>query len=318
MVSRVVVLADDGVMPFEMSLAGRVFGTAADGDGNPLYDVKVCTSDGAPVTASGGFDVVPRHGPDTLRHADLVVVAPSAQHATLTPDGPPSPLAAALGAVPAHARIASICLASYVLAAAGHLDGRTATTHWAAADHFARTFPRVTVDPGALYVDEGRYLTAAGATSGIDLMLHLIRAEYGSAVANDVARRCVVPSWRDGGQLQYIAQPVPEFDGDDLAPTLEWARDHLGDPLTVDTLARHARVSRRTFTRRFREATGTSPMAWLLDQRTEYAKLLLETTAYPVDDVAHRAGFGTGSALRKQLRLKHGVSPSSYRRAYRR
>lgn len=316
MPGSVVVVVDHGVMPFEMSLPGRVFGTANDSAGAPLYDVQICTLDGRPVTAAGGFDVAPRHDASVVRTADVVVVAPSAHHAELTPDGPPPDLATVLDEAPPHARIASVCLASYVLAAAGHLDGRSATTHWIAAEQFARTFPAVHVRADALYVDEGRFPTSAGATSGIDMMLHMLRTEHGSAVANDVARRCVVPSWRDGGQLQYIAQPIPDVDADDLAATLEWARDRLGDPLTVDDLARHARMSRRTFTRRFRTATGTSPIAWLLAQRTEYAKLLLESTDRTVDDVAHRAGFGSASALRKHLRHRFGVSPTDHRRAF--
>lgn len=313
----VVVLADQGVKSFELSLAGRVFGTAADEDGRPLYDVEVCTVDGAPITTSDGFDLVPRRDAGAIADADLVVVAPAAHHAELTPDSPRTPIAEALDMAPPHAQIASVCISSYVLAAAGCLDGRSATTHWIAATHFAQTFPQIRVDADALYVDEGRFLTSAGASSGIDMMLYLLRSHHGSAVANDVARRCVVPSWRDGGQLRYIAQTLPEFDADDLAPTLDWARERLAQPLTVDGLARHAGLSRRTFTRRFRDTTGTSPMAWLLDQRTEYAKLLLETTDRTVDDIAHRAGFGTGSAFRKQLHLKYDVSPTAYRRAFR-
>ncbi|MFT4087643.1 MAG: helix-turn-helix domain-containing protein [Gordonia sp. (in: high G+C Gram-positive bacteria)] len=315
-VQRVAVIADHRVMPFELSLAGRVLGTAVDSRGRELYDIRVCTADGRPAATTGGFDVTPRYGPEAVADADLVVVPPAPHHPELTRDGAPSPLQEVLTTAREDARIATVCLGSYVPASLGWLDGRSATTHWVCVDHFAERFPDVDVDPQALYVDEGRLLTSAGATAGIDMLLHIVRSDHGSAVANDVARRCVVPSWRDGGQLQYIAHPVRELTESGLDATLAWALDRLAEPLGIDDLAGHARMSRRTFTRRFRAVTGTSPTAWLLDKRTDYAKLLLETTEQPIDDVAHAAGFGSASALRKHLRAHAGVSPSAYRKSF--
>ena len=204
-----------------------------------------------------------------------------------------------------------------VLAAAGLLDGRRATTHWSHAEQFRALYPQVDLDEQALFVDEGDVLTSAGLAAGMDLCLHVVRNDHGSEVANHVARYCVVPPWRDGGQAQFIEQPVPEPAVDSTAPVRDWALQHLAEPLDIATLAGHARMSVRTFTRRFRAETGSSPGAWLATQRVRHAQRLLETTDLPIDEVAVRAGLGTSTSLRQHLRRVADVSPSAYRRTFR-
>ncbi|MGW4298023.1 GlxA family transcriptional regulator, partial [Micromonospora chersina] len=215
------------------------------------------------------------------------------------------------------ARIMSICTGAFVLAAAGLLDRRRATTHWAYADRFRRFHPHVDLDPDVLFVDGGDVLTSAGVAAGIDLCLHVIRTDHGSAVANRSARRCVVPPWREGGQSQYIERPVPRTAETGTAATREWARQRLHEPVALRELAAHARMSVRTFTRHFRSETGLSPAQWLLQQRTEHARLLLETTDLTVDQIARHAGFGTTAALRQHFHSRVGVAPTAYRRAFR-
>jgi transcriptional regulator GlxA family with amidase domain len=211
----------------------------------------------------------------------------------------------------------SICTGAFVLAAEGLLDGRPATTHWAWADQFRRLYPDVELRPDVLFVDDGDVLTSAGVGAGIDLCLHAIRNDFGSDVANRTARRCVVPPWRDGGQSQFIERPVPVTGDTGTAATRAWALQRLDEPLDLRSLARHARMSVRTFTRRFREETGSSPAEWLALQRVEHARRLLETTDLPIDAVARRAGFGTAVSLRQRLHATIGVAPSAYRRTFR-
>lgn len=211
----------------------------------------------------------------------------------------------------------SICTGAFLLAAAGLLDGLRATTHWAYADQFRRLHPGVELDPEVLFIDCGDVLTSAGVAAGIDLCLHVVRTDHGSEVANRAARRCVVPPWRDGGQAQYIERPVPRNPDTGTAATREWARQRLDEPVALRELAAHARMSVRTFTRHFRSETGLSPARWLLQQRTDHARLLLETTDLSVEAVARRSGFGTAAALRQRLHERVGVSPSAYRRAFR-
>ncbi len=215
------------------------------------------------------------------------------------------------------ARIVSVCTASYVLAAAGLLDGRRATTHWNEAEHFQRAFPRVEVDADVLFVDGGRVLTAAGVAAGVDLCLHLLRRDHGSAVANRVARLCVVPPWREGGQAQFIDRPVPEEAQSSTSATRAWALARLGRPLALAELARHAGMSVRTFSRRFREEVGMTPGQWLTRQRIEHARRLLEVTDLPVDRIAEEAGLGTGASLRRHMALAIGVAPLAYRQTFR-
>ncbi|MFE0177104.1 GlxA family transcriptional regulator [Streptomyces sp. NPDC059002] len=313
---RVAVLALDGVYAFELGIPSRVFGTALDDRRRPLYDVVVCAVDGGPVRTDSGFTVAVEHGPEALERADTVVIPPTRDFDRGAADELPGPVAAALARIRPGTRIVSFCNASYVLAAAGLLDGRPATTHWQVARDFQRAFPRIKVDADVLFVDDGDVLTAAGVAAGIDLCLHIVRADHGAAVANHVARVCVVPPWRDGGQAQYIERPVPEPTLATTAATRAWALERLQEPLPLGELAAHARMSLRTFTRRFQEEVGMSPGRWLTGQRIELARQLLESSDLPVDVVAHRAGFGTGNSLRQHMRSVLGVSPAAYRRTF--
>jgi transcriptional regulator GlxA family with amidase domain len=306
---RVVVLALDGVYPFELGIPSRILG-AADG----RYEVLTCTVDGRPVPTNADFTIGVEHGPEALETADTVVIAPVSPlrvSAELT-----APLAAALARIRPEARIVSICTGAFVLAAAGLLDGRRATTHWQLAEHFRRMFPHIDLDPDVLFVDDGRVLTSAGAASGVDVCLHLVRKDHGSDLANKVARRCVVPPFRDGGQAQYIEQPVPETGAASTAATRAWALERLGEPLTLADLAAHARMSLRTFARRFHDEVGLSPGRWLIQQRVAHARQLLESSDLTVDQIAGRVGFATGASLRQHLHASIGVSPQAYRRTF--
>ncbi|MEV4092544.1 GlxA family transcriptional regulator [Streptosporangium saharense] len=314
---RVLVLALEGVYPFELSIPVRIFGTAAGHDGEPLYEVVTCSLDGGPVTTSADFTITVAHGSEALRSADTLVIPPFAYGPGRERDRLPDALRQALALLPAEARIVSICAASYVLAAAGLLDGRPATTHWNEADHFQRSFPQVQVDANVLFVDDGRILTGAGVAAGIDLCLHLVRRDHGSEIANRVARLCVVPPWREGGQAQYIDHPVPEPSAATTAATRHWALRQLHRPLTLAELAQNAGMSVRTFCRRFHDEMGMPPGQWLTRQRVEHARRLLETTDLPVDQVAAHAGFGTAASLRQHLTATIGIPPSTYRQAFR-
>jgi transcriptional regulator GlxA family with amidase domain len=315
---RVVVLALDGVIPFELGIPSRIFGAALGADAAPLYDVITCTLDGRPVASAAGFTISVTHGLDVLESADTVVIPPSDAHVPIRDHGRlDARLANALTRIPPQARIASICTASYVLAAAGLLDGRPATTHWQESMAFQRTFPQVRLDADVLFVDDGRVLTSAGAASGVDMCLHLVRRDHGTEVANRVARRCVVPPWRHGGQAQYIEQPVPDPTAASTTLTRAWALDQLRRPLTLAELAEHARMSVRTFSRRFRAETGMAPGRWVIRQRVALACRLLETSDLPIDQIAERTGFATSGTLRLHLRTAIGVSPATYRRTFR-
>jgi transcriptional regulator GlxA family with amidase domain len=309
---RVAVLALDGVIPFELSIPSRIFGAAFTDDYVPRYEVLTCTIDGGPVTTAADFTISVPHDASVLADVDTVVV-PSPIGVVPTP---PAAVLAALASVRPGTRLVSICLGAFVLAAAGVLDGRPATTHWQHADQLRERFPAVLVQPDVLFVDDGDVLTSAGAAAGLDLCLHMVRRDHGSTVANQVARRCVVPPWRDGGQAQYVERPVAEATQASTAEPRAWAMARLGQPLTLDDLATRAGMSRRTFTRRFREEVGLSPGQWLTGQRVELARELLEATDLPVDTVANRAGFGTAAALRHHLRAALDTSPITYRRTF--
>ncbi|HEY1174674.1 MAG TPA: helix-turn-helix domain-containing protein, partial [Phytomonospora sp.] len=265
------------------------------------------------------FAITPDHGPEILDTADTIVIPPA--HDDTDPvyrTGELRPaLAAALARVRPGTRVMSICVASYYLAAAGLLDGRRAATHWHSAEHFRGLFPRVAVDADVLFVDDGDLLTSAGVASGVDACLHLIRRDHGSEIANLAARRCVVPPHRDGGQAQYIERPVPPAPDTGTAATRAWALARLDRATTLEELAAHARMSRRTFTRRFRDETGDSPARWLAAQRLDAARRLLESTDLAVDQIAVRTGFGTGTSLRQHMRAAVGVAPGAYRRTFR-
>ncbi|MFJ8041457.1 GlxA family transcriptional regulator [Kitasatospora sp. NPDC096147] len=314
---RVVTLALDGVYPFELSIPNRIFGVAAGPDGAPLYEVVTCSLDGGPVRTEADFTVQVPHGPEVIRTADTLVIPPFTCETGSEQDWLPQELARALTLLRPGARIVSICTASYVLAAAGLLDDRPATTHWTDAGEFQRAYPRVRVDADVLFVDNGEVLTAAGSAAGINLCLHLIRRDHGSEAANRVARLCVVPPWREGGQAQYIERPVPEAEEASTAATRAWALTNLHRPLPLAELAAHARMSVRTFCRRFKDETGVPPGQWLIRQRVDHARRLLETTDLPVDQVAHQAGFGTAVSLRQHLATTIGVAPLAYRHSFR-
>ena len=261
--------------------------------------------------------MVPDHDASILAEADTVVipgtrVAGPRQHGVL-----PQEIGDALALVPARTRIMSICTGAFVLAAAGVLDGRPATTHWAYADQFRELYPKVLLNEDVLFVDDDDVLTSAGLGAGVDLCLHVIRRDHGTEVANRAARYCVVPPWREGGQSQYIDRHVPEAGTEGTAPTRAWALRQLHTPIDLAALATHARMSVRTFSRRFRAETGMSPGSWLIKQRIEHARHLLETTDLPVDEVAERAGLGTGASLRQHMRAALGVSPLAYRKTFR-
>jgi transcriptional regulator GlxA family with amidase domain len=313
---EVAVLALETTVAFELGLPHAFLGGAVDADGQPLYRVRVASVDGGPVRTSAGYLVQPDHDLRLLETADTVIV-PGVYGGPQEDGVIPPLLADALTRAATHARVVSICTGAFVLAAAGLLDGRRATTHWMHAAAFAGFFPQVDLDPDVLFVDEGDVLTSAGNAAGIDLLLHLLRRDHGSDVATSVARRRVVSPWRDGGQSQFIERPLPDPDGPGTAETRAWALTRLGEPLTLAELSGHARMSVRTFTRRFRQETGLSPQRWLTQQRVTLARHLLESTDTPVERVAEAAGFGTTASLRQHLHAAIGVAPLAYRRTFR-
>jgi transcriptional regulator GlxA family with amidase domain len=319
---RVAVLALDQVVAFDLGTPPQVFGAARAPDGEPLYEVLVCTPGGRPVRSAAGFQVVADHGLEALEGADTVIVAGIFDQVLFRDGRLALEVRAGLRAAAARGvRIMSICTGAFVLAAAGLLDGRPATTHWHYTEQFRRLFPAVRLDPDVLYVDDGDVLTSAGVAAGVDLCLHVVRNDHGSVVANRAARRCVVPSWRAGGQSQFIPQTIMATGVDSpragTAGAREWALQCLDQRLDLRSLAEQAQMSVRTFTRRFRAETGVSPARWIAMQRVEAARQLLETTDLPIDAVAHNAGFGTGAALRQQLSNALGVAPSAYRNTFR-
>ncbi|MFC8427436.1 GlxA family transcriptional regulator [Streptomyces sp. NPDC057253] len=306
---RVAVLVLDGAYPFEVGIPARILG-AVEGH----YEVEVCSADGEPVETNAGFALAVRHGPELLESADTVVIAPT-DPTRLTRELA-APVAAALTRVRPGARLTSICTGGFVLAAAGLLDGRTATTHWECAPLFRRWYPHIRLDEGVLFVDDGDVLTSAGAAAGVDLCLHLIRLDHGIRLANTAARRCVVPPFREGGQAQYIERPIPDEDSDSTSATRQWALEHLGEPLTLPQLAQHAHMSLRTFSRRFRDETGVTPRQWLIKQRLDRARHLLESSHMSIDRIAGEIGFATAASLRQLMNAELGVSPLAYRRTF--
>jgi transcriptional regulator GlxA family with amidase domain len=316
---RVVVLAMDGLVPFEMGIPQRIFGKARDATGRRLYDVVTCSvRQPGPVATDADFRVLVENGPQALATADTVVVPASYELGPVFEEGRLTPeLTSALAHVVPGTRLVSICTGSYVLAAAGLLDGRPATTHWAHAEHFQRLFPKVRVDADVLFVDDGDVLTSAGVAAGVDLCLHVVRRDHGSAVANEVARRTVVPPHRDGGQAQYVRRPLPPSQQATTATARAWALERLHRPILLRDMAGQQAMSVRTFTRRFRDETGVSPGQWLTRQRVERARQLLESTNLPIERVADDSGFGTAQSMRQHLQAALGVTPTAYRRTFR-
>ncbi|MEV6299587.1 helix-turn-helix domain-containing protein [Actinoplanes sp. NPDC051861] len=316
MTHRIVMLALDGVVPFDLGVPPQIFGAARDADRNRLYDLIVCGA--GPIRTEVGFTVVPDHGLEALSVADTVLV-PGIHTGGPVIDGTLDlPVSRALRAASLRgARIVSICTGASVLAAAGLLDGRPAATHWAWAKRIGGLYPQVKWDFDVLFVDDGDVLTSAGVGAGVDLCLHIVRTDHGADVANRAARRCVVPPWRDGGQAQFIERPVPAAAGTGTDATRTWVLERLAEPVTLEEMAGHARMSVRTFTRRFRDETGLSPRQWLLRRRVEHARILLESTDLGVEAVARRSGLGSATALRQHLHATIGVAPSAYRRTFR-
>jgi transcriptional regulator GlxA family with amidase domain len=309
--STVALAVTDGMLHFELSLAYEVFGAAPDGVAGPWYDVAACGPDAVRV---GRFRLEPDCGLDQLPRADTVIVPGWAD----VDEDPPADLVDAVRAAhEAGARVASLCTGAFVLAAAGLLDGRRATTHWAHTEVLAARYPQVEVDPDVLYVDNGSVLTSAGKAAAMDLCLHLVRLDRGSAIANAVARRLVVPPHRAGGQAQFVTTPVPARDDHPLAALFPWVIERLEHPLTVEDLARQARMSSRNLSRHFRAATGTTPLQWLLTQRIRRAQELLEATDDSVDAIAEATGMGTAATLRRHFNRTVGVPPDTYRRTFR-
>lgn len=316
MLRNVAVAACDGVAPFELGVLCEVFGLDRTAQGLPGYDFAVCAVDPPPLRTKAGFLIDTPHGVDRLAEADLVAVV---AWSGATDEVPEALRQALRDAVARGARVMSVCSGAFALAAAGLLDGRRATTHWMYADELARRYPRVTVDPGVLYVDEGPVLTSAGTAAGIDLCLHVVRQEQGATVANAIARRMVVPPHRDGGQAQYVEAPVPApRRADELGGVLAYAVAHLDRPLSVDELAARALMSPRTFTRRFRAVTRTTPHRWVLGQRILHAQRLLEQGELSVEQVARRCGFGSAATLRAQFARWRSTSPRAYRHTFHR
>ena len=308
-------LAFDGVSLFHLSVPGIVFAGETSNEGSPLYDIQYCASTTGRIHSDQGIAIDVTLGLEAMETADIVIV-PAWNHPE---QGTPPTVAEALQR--AHrrgAQVVGLCLGAFVLGDSGLLDGRSSTTHWAFRDLFVQRFPETVFLPDVLYVDDGNAVTSAGTVAAIDCCLNLVRQRFGADVANRIARRLVTPPHRQGGQAQYVEQPVPSLPSEHRLPgVLDWARTHLAQPLAVDDLADVARMSRRTFTRRFRELTGTTVIKWLASERVSKAQQLLETTDLPIEQVATAVGFGSALSLRQKFAEQIHTSPSAYRQAFR-
>ena len=312
MIRSVAVPVLDQVFAFELGVLCEVFGIdRPDEPEIPSFDFALCTPEPGPIRTVSGFDVVVEHGLDRLQTADLVALPAIRRDVEV----PPALVDGLRAAAARGARIMSICSGAFVLGAAGLLDGRDCTTHWTYAAELARRFPAARVNPDVLYVDCDGILTSAGTAAGIDASLYLIRQEFGARAANRLARRMVMPPHREGGQRQYVDQPVP-VEADTLAGTLEWLLANLDEEVSVEDLARRAHLSARTFARRFRAETGTTPHHWLTGQRVLAAQRLLEDTEQPVETVADLVGFGSAAVLRHHFTRRVGTTPTDYRRTF--
>lgn len=305
----VAVLAYDGLCTFEFAIAVEIFGLPRPELGPDWYRFAVHAVDSGPLRATGGIRIsAPRR--NALATADTVVIPGWCDPDT---EPPPALLRALRRAHDRGARLLSICSGAFVLAATGLLDGRRATTHWLYADRLRERYPRIQVDPDVIYVDEGELLTSAGSSAGIDLCLHLVRRDYGATVANQIARRLVVPAHREGGQAQFVEKPMPARERDALAPLLDRIRARLDEAWPVSRMAAAVHMSERNFLRHFRGATGSSPGEWLIGERVAHARRLLETTAQPIEIVAAHCGFGSPATLRHHFVARLGLSPQRYR-----
>lgn len=308
----VAVLLPPQPTPFEYGVLCEVFGIDRTDDGVPAFDFRVCAQRaGEPMPTTNGLSILSPFGYADAVGADVVAVT-----ATRARDFPPELLAAVRRARADGATLLSLCSGAFVLAAAGVLDGRRATSHWFHAEQLRAAYPQVTVDSDVLFVDEGDIVTSAGTAAGIDACLHLVRRELGAQVATRIARRMVVPPQRDGGQRQFVDTPIPQCAAESLAPLLAWMTEHLQDDLPVRELARRTAMSERTFARRFVAETGTTPAKWVTRQRLHLARRLLERTELAVESVAARSGFGSAAALRQHFGREVGIPPTEYRRTF--
>ncbi|GAA3029139.1 helix-turn-helix domain-containing protein [Streptosporangium longisporum] len=309
------VLAFDGMSPFELGCVVEVFGIPRPELRVPWYELAVCAESPADLRVVGGFTMRVEHGLDVLAEAGTVIVpgVPDVRD-----EVSPRVVAALRRAHERGARVVSICSGAFALAAAGLLDDREATTHWRYAELLQQRFPRVRVDPDVLYVDGEDVLTSAGSAAGLDLLIHLVRKDHGPGVANEVARRLVIPPHREGGQAQFIQAAVaPVREGAAVTAAMTWALDHLAEPITIAVLAEVARVSQRTFIRHFKRQTGTSPLRWVISQRVAASLTLLESTSAPVEEIASAVGFDSPATFRHHFTRAMRTSPSAYRRAFR-
>jgi AraC family transcriptional activator FtrA len=299
---------------FELAIPCEIFGRHRLGMPDLGYDLRVCAPPGPAVHVGAGFVPDTPDSYDLLARADTVIVCALRD----AYEEPPADLVAAVKTAHRNgARIVSLCTGAFVLAAAGILDGRPATTHWRYADELARRYPAVRLNPSVLYVDDGDVLTSSGTSAGLDLCLHLIYTDHGATIANALAKRLVAPAHRSGGQAQYIETPASDRPETSVAPLLDWIRAHLAEPLTIATLASQAKLAERTLIRQFHASTGSTPMKWVTAQRVLHARQLLETSALPVEQVATASGLGTPANFRRHFTAATGASPSAYRRAFR-
>ncbi|MFT6914007.1 MAG: transcriptional regulator GlxA family with amidase domain [Motiliproteus sp.] len=308
----VAVIAFDRISPFHLSVPCVVFGevqTSPD-----TFELQVCSAEGKRLRTTAGYEVVVEHGLEMIEQADILIV-PSWRDPN---ERPPQLLLDAL--VAAHqrgAQVVGLCLGAYVLAEAGLLDGGRATTHWAYSEDFSRRYPRVLLNPDVLYIDEGRIITSAGTAAGIDCCLHMLREKLGAELANRAARRLVVPPHRQGGQAQFIDQPLPAATRDSsLTELIDWVRANLRLAHSLDSLAEHGHMSRRTFTRHFRQITGIPVKKWLLNERLSLCQRMLETSDCSIESVADHAGFGSVISMRQQFRQAFGLTPTAWRKSF--
>ncbi len=311
--SKVVAVVVAGVSPFELGVACEGFGVDRTDDGVPRVDFAVASVDGSAVPTSGGMSISTTHRLDIADDADLIIVPATDGPAVW----PPELLDLLRRTVARGARVMSICNGAFALGEAGLLDGRECTTHWRHASRLAEAFPAARVNPNVLYVCDGPVLTSAGSAAGLDLCLHLIREEHGERIANIVARRMVMPPFRDGGQAQFVDTPIRVREADTLAPLLDALSAELDREHTVESMAERAAMSARTFARRFRAETGTTPHVWLTNQRVLHARRMLERDNVPIEIVAQQSGFGTSAMLRHHFTRLVGTSPAGYRRTFR-